>query len=416
MAESDEAREFLQRVHDSGLLAERFIQLERAEQGPNAEPPTPVELAAMLVRSGFLTRFQAERLLHGGSQQFRLGGYTLLDRLGCDEQGSSYLARHSTAPTGNPVVLKILPATTVEEPQQLERFRREARAAATTSGPHLVRLRGVEQDTGFHFLAADYVDGWSLHTLVAACGPLEPQLAAGYIAQAADGLQKVHEAGLLHQGLRPRSLLVSRSGVVQLLEPGLHRYFLITGYGGYDEKDIERQPDLLDYIAPEQALDSMAMDIRLDIYSLGYVFYFCLTGQSPLPEGDYDKKLVWHLTRQPRPVEEIRQDVPPAMLAILERMLAKRPEDRYTLPREVSQALNRLPGQRHLLPRFRKPTDWPAVITELAQTLLDGQPCQFALHDALLDHGHALLAEHFSNAQHTHGSTCWGLKVILGLP
>src|SRR5205085_9171406 len=103
----------------------------------------------------------------------------------------------------------------------------------------------------------------------------------------------------------------------------------------YDETTL----GTADYLAPEQALDSHSVDIRADIYSLGCTFYFCLTGRTPFAEGTVAQKLIWHQTRQPKPVRTLRPDVPEGLAAIIERMMAKDKEERFQTPAEVADAL-----------------------------------------------------------------------------
>src|SRR5207245_5250809 len=150
------------------------------------------------------------------------------------------------------------------------------------------------------------VDGVGLQDIVKKSGPLDLARAAHYISQAALGLQHAHEvAGLVHRDIKPGNIIVDRSGTVKVLDLGLARFF-------YDEDDLltkkfdENVLGTADYLAPEQALDSHSVDIRADIYSLGGTFYFCLAGLAPFAEGTVAQKLIWHQTRQPRPIRAVR--------------------------------------------------------------------------------------------------------------
>src|SRR2546421_3974212 len=138
--------------------------------------------------------------------------------------------------------------------------------------------------------------------------------ACHYMYWSAIGLQHAHAAGLIHRDIKPGNILVDRQGVVKILDLGLARFFnddqdLLTKK--YDESVL----GTADYLAPEQAIDSHGADIRADIYSLGGTFYFCLTGHTPFTEGTIAQKLLWHQTRQPKPISDYRQDVPPEMAA-----------------------------------------------------------------------------------------------------
>src|SRR5205823_12680782 len=137
------------------------------------------------------------------------------------------------------------------------------------------------------------------------------------------GLQHAFDvAGLVHRDIKPGNVLVDRGGTVKILDMGLARFF-------NDEEDLltkkydENVLGTADYLAPEQALDSHGADIRADIYSLGGTFYFCLTGRTPFAEGTVAQKLIWHQTRQPKPIRSLRPEVPEEIVAIVEQMMAK---------------------------------------------------------------------------------------------
>src|SRR5207248_4027781 len=160
-----------------------------------------------------------------------------------------------------------------------------------------------------------------------------------YLAQAALGLQHAYGcAGLVHRDVKPSNVLVDRLGTVKILDMGLARFF-------NDEEDIltkkydENILGTADYLAPEQALDSHAVDIRADIYSLGATFFFVLTGETPFGEGTVAQKLIWHQTRYPKALAEFRSDVPPALQEIVSKMMAKEPAQRYAVPAQIAQAL-----------------------------------------------------------------------------
>jgi serine/threonine protein kinase len=240
----------------------------------------------------------------------------------------------------------VLPATKADNPAALGRFYREARAAGVLDHPNLVKAHDIDQDGGLHFLVMDYVDGTNLQEIVARFGPMPPARAAHCVCQAAEGLQHAHErAGVIHRDIKPANILLDRTGTVRVLDLGLARFFhddadLLTLK--YDEKNVLGTAD---YVSPEQALNSHDVDIRADIYSLGATFYFLLTGQPPFPGGKAAQKLVWHQVRQPTPVRELRPDVPPGMAAVVTRMLAKKPDERYQTPAEVIVALAEWTGE-----------------------------------------------------------------------
>jgi serine/threonine protein kinase len=310
--------------------------LEHFSKG-QPQAPSPVELTNALVREGLLTHFQAELLLNGKERELAIGKYRVLDCLGRGAMGTVYLCEHPQM--RRLVAVKVLTASLANKPQIVARFHREAKAMAAIDHPNLVHAHDMGEDGDTPFLVMDFVDGVSLQQLVEQVGPLSPLRAVHYIYQGAKGLQHAHQAGLVHRDIKPGNFLVDRQGVVRLLDMGLARFF-------HDHEDIlTLQYDdnvmlgTVDYVAPEQVLDSHNVDIRADIYSLGATLYFLLAGHPLFPDGKKSEKLLWHQTRRPRPIRELRPDMPPELAAVLDKMLAKKPAMRYQTPAEVIAAL-----------------------------------------------------------------------------
>ncbi len=325
-------------VRKTGVLDEKRLDTYLTKlRAASAMPSAPKELAGLMIRDGILTGFQAEQILLGKWRRFHLGKYKILERLGAGGMGSVYLCEHTLM--RRRVAVKVLPASRVDDASSLERFYREARAVAALDHPNIVRAYDIDHENKIHFLVMEHVDGSSLQDIVKKAGPLDPLRAAHYISQSALGLEHAHRvAGLVHRDIKPGNILVDRTGVVKLLDMGLARFFndeqdLITKK--YDENVL----GTADYLAPEQVVDSHNVDIRADIYSLGGTFYYCLTGRTPFGEGNVAQKLIWHQTRQPKPIRTFRSDVPEEITAIIEKMMAKDRSQRFQTPQEVAEAL-----------------------------------------------------------------------------
>src|SRR5919204_2128954 len=178
--------DFVQLVRRSGLIADdRFADFLAQLRATKVFPADPAALAERCVQGGLLTFFQAEQLLQGKYRGFSIGKYKVLERIGFGGMGQVYLCEHERM--RRRVAVKVLP-TTDQEPGALERFEREARAAAALDHPNIARAHDLDTDaaTNLHFLVMEYVDGSSLHDLVKKFGPMDPTRAAHYVAQAAE--------------------------------------------------------------------------------------------------------------------------------------------------------------------------------------------------------------------------------------
>jgi eukaryotic-like serine/threonine-protein kinase len=329
--------EFVDLIRKSAVLDEARLSgyVEKLRADPDA-PRDLSSIAGLFVRDGLLTFFQAEQFLQGKWKRFTIGKYKVLERLGSGGMGQVFLCEHKLM--RRRVAVKVLPTQKAADPSSLERFYREARAVAALDHPNIVRAYDIDQDDNLHFLVMEYVDGASLQEMIRKTGPMDPTRACHYMYWSAIGLQHAHAQGLIHRDIKPGNILVDRTGVVKILDLGLARFFnddedLLTKK--YDESVL----GTADYLAPEQAVDSHTVDGRADIYSLGATFYFLLTGQPPFAEGTVAQKLLWHQSKSPRPVREVRAQVPEPVARVVARMMAKKPEDRYQTPGELADAL-----------------------------------------------------------------------------
>ena len=338
MASPASVEEFLDLVHKSGVADDKrvdaYVQKLRAA---GRLPSDPSRLAGLFVHeAGLLTLFQAEHIMQGKWRRFTIGKYKVLEKLGSGGMGTVFLCEHKLMRCMR--AIKILPAAKAQDEAALSRFYREARAVAAIDHPNIVHAYDIDQDENLHFLVMEYVDGSSLQDIVKKVGPVSVLRACHYIRQSAIGLDHAQRAGLVHRDIKPGNILVARDGAVKILDMGLARFF-------NDDDDIltrkfdENVLGTADYLAPEQALDSHTVDIRADIYSLGATFYYLLTGKTPFGEGTVAQKLFWHQSRQPRPVHDLRAEVPLAVEAIITKMMAKDPAQRYQTPVELAEAL-----------------------------------------------------------------------------
>jgi eukaryotic-like serine/threonine-protein kinase len=315
------AAEFLTVVEKSGLLHAKDLVRYRSRSASDSDSPNQV--ANWLVTDGRLTPFQVELLLAGKYRPFFVGPYKVMSRIGNGSMGVVYLCEHREM--RRRVALKVLQKRRASDEVALERFVREARAAAALSHPNVVHALDVGCENGLHYLVMEYIAGQSLKELILGAGPLPPLKAADYLRQAALGVQHAHEAGLIHRDIKPSNLMIDRSGVVKLLDLGFARFDDV-------EFNLTRGAAIGDaaYIAPEQALDSHAVDARADIYSLGATFHLALVGRPLIPGAGMS---VANPSQQSDSPDFSR------LMVVLRRMTAVDPANRYQTAGEVAAEL-----------------------------------------------------------------------------
>jgi serine/threonine protein kinase len=303
--------------------------------------------AKWMVANQFVTEYQAALLARGHADNFYLGEYKVLDRIGKGRMAGVYKAVH---PLGQTVAIKVLPPSKAKEPRILRRFQREARLALKLDHPNVVRTFQVGESNRLHYLVMEHLEGETLDEVLDRRGKLPPAEAVRVIHQALTGLQHVHEQGLVHRDLKPSNLMLvpprtpgqpdtTLRATVKILDIGLARPHRGDGM---QDPGITSEGTLLgtpNYMAPEQARDARNADIRADIYSLGCVLYHALTGQPPFPDTNVINQMIRHATEAPRPVAELNPAVPEGLQQILNSMLAKDPSTRYATPGRAAQAL-----------------------------------------------------------------------------
>lgn len=342
MAETVSGTRFRELVVQSGLVKEDTVARYR-DVGDEL-------VSEKMIEDGLLTRFQAKQLQSGRHRGFFIGQkYKILDLLGKGGMSRVVLCEHLMLQ--RLVAVKLMDPALEKLPGASDRFVREARAAAAVDHGNIARLYDVDRSPTGLYMVMEYIDGVNLQELVTWHGALAPARAAHYIRQAADGLQHAHEAGLVHRDVKPGNLMLTRNGVVKLLDLGLARFFDTRRN---DSLTSTFDPDAVlgtaDFIAPEQVTDSSKADIRSDIYSLGCTLYFLLLRKLPTDEGTTMQKLLWHQTRQPIPLRSIRPEIPEELEAVVDRMIRKNPADRYQTPAEVSAALVQFVNEPVALP------------------------------------------------------------------
>ena len=330
---------FLESLRTSGLLgAEQFDKLVAWSSAPGADPQV---IAKDLVKNGGLTAFQVKMFWKGRGAELFLGQYVLMDRLGEGGMGEVFKAKHRRM--NRDVALKVIRKERLASTDAIRRFGREIQAAAQLAHENIVMAYDADQAGDRHFFAMEFVEGTNLAKLVKDKGPLPIAQACDCIRQAALGLEHAFERGMVHRDIKPSNLLLGKNNVLKILDMGLAR--LQESPDREVESRITQEGLIVgtpDYLSPEQARNSRTADIRADIYSLGCTFFYLLCAHPPYQGGTPTEKMLRHTT-DPTP-NLTRPDASPALEAIVQRMMAKRMEDRFQTPAEIAYALQALMG------------------------------------------------------------------------
>ncbi len=306
-----------------------------------------------LAANRYVTEYQAGLLVRGHADDFFLGPYKILDRIGRGRMAGVYKAVHQL---GQTVAIKVLPPSRARDPHTLARFLREARLAMRLKHPNVVRSFQVGQSNDLHYLVMEYLEGETLDDILQRRRQLPPPEAVRLIHQALLGLEHIREQGLVHRDLKPANLMLVPASApgpadttvhatVKILDIGLGRALFeetMAAAPGAEKAQLTAEGVILgtpDYLSPEQARDARTIDVRSDIYSLGCVLYHVLAGQPPFPDTNIISQMVRHATETPKPLKQFNAAVPDGLQQIVSTMMAKDPAQRYPTPERAAQAL-----------------------------------------------------------------------------
>jgi response regulator RpfG family c-di-GMP phosphodiesterase len=328
-APENTARGLLQQLLGTGLIvAEDWEQASETQREWMSHQTEADALLDGLVEAALLTSYQAGRVRAGTVRGLMIGNYRILERIGAGGMGVVFRAEHITL--RRPVAVKLL-AGGEHDPKLLGRFLREARAVARLQHPNIVAAFDAGQAPGplpdappTPYLVMEYVDGQDLELMVQDQGAMDVTRACHVARQVADALREAHARGVVHRDIKPSNVLVTPAGVVKVLDFGLARHF------SHRLTEPGMMLGTVGYMAPEQARDAASVDERADIYSLGCTLFWCLTGQDPFPgNDDLVSDLVRRLNSPPPGARQLRPSMPTELDAVVQRMMAVDPADRY---------------------------------------------------------------------------------------
>ncbi len=337
---SSPAQQLLKDLLSSGLvMVEDWQALPNDARNEIRTFNAQQDLLTKLVEHKLLTGYQSARISAGKTYGLILGNYRVLDRLGAGGMGIVFLAEHIRM--RRLVAIKVMPLSRDHSQIGFQRFYSEMRAVAQLQHPNIVGATdaGESSDTNpdspiLHYYVMEYVQGKDLEEIVNDGGPMPPAKACDLAYQVAAALAEAHKHELVHRDIKPSNVLVTADGQAKLLDFGLARHF----------RNRMTEPGValgtIDYMAPEQARDASSVDIRADLYGLGGTLYWCLTGKTPFPaEGNVLQQLALRQTTPAPHARAFRTEIPPDLDAVVCRLMAAKPEDRYPTPQAVMNAL-----------------------------------------------------------------------------
>jgi serine/threonine-protein kinase len=285
---------------------------------PPTDPQTldraasPLELGQAL-EGQQLGHFQLEKFVGGG--------------------GMGAVFRATDTMLGRTVAVKVVSGEQTDE-ETLKRFRNEAQSAARLDHPNIARVYYVGEDEGWNYIVFEFIEGINIRDLVDQQGPLSVEDTVSYTLQIAEALDHAWQREVIHRDIKPSNILVLGDGRAKLVDMGLARFQQVES----SAEDLTASGVTLgtfDYISPEQARDPRNTDVRSDLYSLGCTMFYMLSGQPPFPDGTVLQKLLSHSSDQPPDIHELRPDIGDEVAVIVDRLLAKSPEDRFQTPSEL---------------------------------------------------------------------------------
>ena len=298
----------------------------------------------------------------------QLNHFQLLETIGGGGMGVVFRAVDTRL--GRTVAVKVLSRYEAGDEDALIRFKNEAQSAARLDHVNIARVYFVGEDKGWHYIVFEYIDGINVRDLVERSGPLSLEDAISYTLQIAEALGHASRRDVVHRDIKPSNVLITEERRAKLVDMGLARMHQVE----HSSDDLTASGVTLgtfDYISPEQARDPRNADVRSDIYSLGCTLFFVLAGRPPFPEGTVLQKLLKHQSEPPPSLRNLRPDAPAELLAIADKMLAKKPEDRFQDAASLVSELHTLAeklgvrtGSTSGLAILNRPASLPSVWTK----------------------------------------------------
>lgn len=327
-----DASAFEQMIQKLGLVNAEQLAEVRDELGATSDL---THLIAALERKSYLTPWQSSKLLKGGVDGFFLGGYRVLYKISSGSFGRVF--RADDPRSGRIVAIKVLRRRWSEDQARIDLFIREGKVGLTLKHANIVEVLAVNRDasSGQYYLVMEFVEGGNLREILQIRKKLAAAEALRILEDAANGLTYAYSRGMGHRDIKLTNLLISSQGEAKLVDFGLAQFFSTLA-----KKEDEKVDRTVDYAGLERATNVKSGDVRSDIYFLGCVFYECLTGRSPLVmTRDKHARMRKGRFEEVLPINPNEIDGPPAVLSLVETMMALDPKQRYQTPAQLLDAV-----------------------------------------------------------------------------
>jgi serine/threonine-protein kinase len=356
MAAPGDESQFAKLMIDRRFATPEEIELCKARQREYHEQGKRVPLAQVLLEMGYVTKSQLRRMAGGMEDSMsrpaeQIPGYKILGKIGAGAMASVYKAKQLSL--DRIVAIKILPKRLSENPEFVERFYREGRAAAKLNHNNIVQAIDVGESGGYHYFAMEHIDGKTVYDDLADGKPYDEKMAIHIVTQVARALEHAHDRGLIHRDVKPKNIMLTRDNLAKLADMGLAREASDMQVAAAEAGRAYGTPY---YISPEQIRGELNIDHRADIYSLGATFYHMVTGRVPF-EGSTPSAVMHKHLREPLvPPDHLKPNLTSGVAEVIETMMAKSRNDRYANAHDLIQDLE-------LVARGESPPCWRGADT-----------------------------------------------------
>jgi serine/threonine protein kinase len=324
-------------VVELGLATPEEVTECRKLQADAGEESAGQTLGHYLVAHGVLTQRQLDRaakVVDSKKSDQQIPGYQLLDKLGAGAMATVFKAKQISL--DRVVAIKVLPKKYMSDPQFIQRFYAEGRAAAKLNHPNIVQAIDVGQAGDYHYFVMEYVEGESVYEQLQARGRYTEADALETVIAIAEALDHVHSKGMMHRDVKPKNIMITRSGVPKLADMGLARQVTDAEAAQAEKGKAYGTPY---YIAPEQIRGELDIDFRADIYGLGATFFHMVTGRVPFDGPTPSAVMHKHLKEPLTPPDHINEELSAGASEIIEVMMAKKREKRYASTSDLLEDL-----------------------------------------------------------------------------